>query len=630
MLGDSLIGDVPLYHRRELPPGRVGIAKPPYELAGRSGQIAFAETLTKFSGALFDKIVESRAANEQADFQGFADTEIERVRTYVAANPNLPFAEYEKAIKGAVANIKKAGRKTTTGIAKDANARWMASNLNLVSQRMLTDAEAELSNQEFIRAETQRKAYIADFDPEGLVNHSEKMVAAGTYDAETEDARLEIEVAAITTNLEEQSVYRFINMGAYEAAEEMINQAEYLSPEQKNRLTDEVYSTRNRERIQANREQVLIEDEARKQATDLMVDEELSFEWLRHNRDKMAEDDYERFNKYLLQRRFEVREEKELEQWLSERWRLISDVTDGIDDLRMGKGDPIEIKMKIDELAKLGRQGVADAEQYRGKLSEALKTRPGDLLTRPVVKSGFETLSRLRNQFFFAPPEESSLDKEGNLILSDKGILENELKSLALRNDFENFVRSKPDVTDADIEMKIAELVRPYRKERSLGFWSRTFRFRKKRWLFGLIESEIEREFPYRGMEKKKFDFGLRPDGTPRGDGFLGVLGLKGGGIATEYSFGTTDVTGEEMDIPSLVPTLTQKEIKVMTDDIIPNRKPIPRDIARKAVVHAKKRLNEGKSVFAEVEMESEETEPVETRRPGESINQYLKRTGRE
>lgn len=83
-------------------------------------------------------------------------------------------------------------------------------------------------------------------------------------------------------------------------------------------------------------------------------------------------------------------------------------------------------------------------------------------------------------------------------------------------------------------------------------------------------------------------------------EGFLGVLQLKGGGVATEYSFGTTDVTGREMDIPSLVPTLTKKEIKLMTDDIIPNRKSIPDEIKSKAIAHAKKRIDQGKSVFAE------------------------------
>lgn len=97
-------------------------------------------------------------------------------------------------------------------------------------------------------------------------------------------------------------------------------------------------------------------------------------------------------------------------------------------------------------------------------------------------------------------------------------------------------------------------------------------------------------------------NFGLRPNGTPKGTGFLGVLELPGGGSATEFSVGVQleSKGGKETDIPSLVPTLTQQEIDLMVSDIIPNRKDIPSGILQKAVDHANKRVREGKSVFAE------------------------------
>jgi hypothetical protein len=91
-----------------------------------------------------------------------------------------------------------------------------------------------------------------------------------------------------------------------------------------------------------------------------------------------------------------------------------------------------------------------------------------------------------------------------------------------------------------------------------------------------------------------------RPNGTKKGVGFLGGLSLPGGGVATEFSIGTTDVTGKEMNIPTLVPTLTQKEIELMVNDIIPNKKKVPDAIFKKAVAHAKKRIKQGKSVFFE------------------------------
>lgn len=99
----------------------------------------------------------------------------------------------------------------------------------------------------------------------------------------------------------------------------------------------------------------------------------------------------------------------------------------------------------------------------------------------------------------------------------------------------------------------------------------------------------------------KDAGFGNRPDGTPKGKGFLGTLQLKGGGVATEYSVGVEleSKGGAETDIPTLVPTLTKSEIDLMINDIIPNQKSVPEEILQKAVDHANKRVREGKSVFA-------------------------------
>lgn len=83
-----------------------------------------------------------------------------------------------------------------------------------------------------------------------------------------------------------------------------------------------------------------------------------------------------------------------------------------------------------------------------------------------------------------------------------------------------------------------------------------------------------------------------------KGTGWLGVLPVKGGGVATEYSIGV-NIDGKEMEIPTLVPGLTPAEVRMMTDDIIPNHKPLPDSIVKKAVDHAKKCLRQGKSVFA-------------------------------
>jgi len=79
--------------------------------------------------------------------------------------------------------------------------------------------------------------------------------------------------------------------------------------------------------------------------------------------------------------------------------------------------------------------------------------------------------------------------------------------------------------------------------------------------------------------------------------GYLGPIKLKGGGVATEYSIGI-NIDGEEIEMPTLVPSLTKKEIESMRTDIIPNRKKIPKTIVKKAVDHAMKRRKEFKSPF--------------------------------
>lgn len=93
---------------------------------------------------------------------------------------------------------------------------------------------------------------------------------------------------------------------------------------------------------------------------------------------------------------------------------------------------------------------------------------------------------------------------------------------------------------------------------------------------------------------------GSRPDGTPKGVGYFGEIKLPDGGVATEYSTQSdaVKVGGKRIDFPSLVPTLTADELKNMTEDVIPNKKPIPEAVMQKAIDHARLRLGEGKSVF--------------------------------
>ena len=95
--------------------------------------------------------------------------------------------------------------------------------------------------------------------------------------------------------------------------------------------------------------------------------------------------------------------------------------------------------------------------------------------------------------------------------------------------------------------------------------------------------------------------WGNRPDGTPKGAGFLGVLKRPDGGISTELSIGVP-INGKETEIPTLVPTLDAKEKEwLLTHE--PTTK-IPESILKKAVAHAEGRIKSGKSPFASMEDE--------------------------
>lgn len=119
----------------------------------------------------------------------------------------------------------------------------------------------------------------------------------------------------------------------------------------------------------------------------------------------------------------------------------------------------------------------------------------------------------------------------------------------------------------------------------------------------GQLKAEKRRPFmpkmPSQQYGTPSPQYGMRNDGkTYKGTGFLGELKLPNGKVATEYSIGV-NIDGEEIDIPTLVPTLTQDEIDLMVNDIIPHDKPIPEGIVQKAVDYARWNIENGRSVFA-------------------------------
>ena len=92
-------------------------------------------------------------------------------------------------------------------------------------------------------------------------------------------------------------------------------------------------------------------------------------------------------------------------------------------------------------------------------------------------------------------------------------------------------------------------------------------------------------------------DYGLRPDGTKKGKGWLGPLKSPAGHDVTEYTIGVP-IGGKEMDIPTIVPTLTKQEIAQVLS-AADNDEDVPDSVKRKAIAHAEMMIKSGRSVFA-------------------------------
>lgn len=98
-----------------------------------------------------------------------------------------------------------------------------------------------------------------------------------------------------------------------------------------------------------------------------------------------------------------------------------------------------------------------------------------------------------------------------------------------------------------------------------------------------------------RELGARMTDDTIRADGTKKGTGFLGPLKRPDGMTMTEYSVGV-NIDGKDVEIPTLVPTLTQDEINLLLN--LPDGDKPPRAIIDKAIKHARDRIKNNKSPF--------------------------------
>jgi hypothetical protein len=103
------------------------------------------------------------------------------------------------------------------------------------------------------------------------------------------------------------------------------------------------------------------------------------------------------------------------------------------------------------------------------------------------------------------------------------------------------------------------------------------------------------RQTHHAGADTWDRGYGSRRDGSPKGRGYLGLLKRPDGDNMTEYTVGI-EMDGQEIDIPSIVPTLDQSEIDHLLNMSDGDR--MPQNIMKKAHEHAMQRIQQGLSPF--------------------------------
>ena len=269
----------------------------------------------------------------------------------------------------------------------------------------------------------------------------------------------------------------------------------------------------------------------------------------------------------------------------------------------------------IDELRESARKAryddkIIDDDAYHAVVSLANRkheTYQANAMGEAITYARFQLLAEDEVLYQIASEADLIGDETVAKKIVSLGRLQNENYSQykrALDEWFESEKAAGREPDDDDIYIKSRKMLAHYRQrvlDESIYEDLRTKEELKTAELGKFFKTRPRTVAKFKG-EKPLGSFGLRPDGTKKGNGYLGVLSLPNGGVTTEYTVqsNAVKIDGKRIDFPTLVPTLTQKEVDLMVNDIIPNGGDIPEEIMQKAIKHAKKRIKEGKSVFAD------------------------------
>ena len=97
----------------------------------------------------------------------------------------------------------------------------------------------------------------------------------------------------------------------------------------------------------------------------------------------------------------------------------------------------------------------------------------------------------------------------------------------------------------------------------------------------------------------------IRPDGTTKGPGFLGRIQNNDGSYSTELTVGV-NIDGKEVNIPTLVPTLSKEELQFLQAGGDPRQN---KAIMDKAIAHARQRMAQGQSPYVDTQAQPKQSQ---------------------
>ena len=171
--------DIPIAVRRETGPSRTGAR----------GPTPIEPNLNKFAGDIYDKLLKTRAANEEAEYHGEVNTAMEDWDTFVAANPGAGYDKLNVAREKMMLKIRKAGGKATSPEARNNINNWYSANANLIRAKSQTSMEAIRANQELTAYQVHQKNNMTNFAYDEYEENKDRMIEAGMLHKETADAR---------------------------------------------------------------------------------------------------------------------------------------------------------------------------------------------------------------------------------------------------------------------------------------------------------------------------------------------------------------------------------------------------------------------------------------------------------